>query len=297
MTSHHALKEVILVKLKLTEMKEKLLPGDAIGLYPPNPSHEVLLLIDRLKLNKDEIVHVNKSLTGIPTHLPESSCTILELFTYFFDIHSMPKRELLKVLAEFASDEKDKSELLSFCSLQDKSHYQREIELKNPSLLDLLNHYQSSFPPLQRLILVLPPVKKRWYSQTVFCQESEPTVEIAMTIVKENKIAPFLGQKEGLCSHWMKRLLVQHSILDAEHATEKPIVNLPIYIRPNQHFRPPEDLSIPIIMIGAGTGIGVFRGFCQHRSVRMSERRGGEKVSFEIEPSPKGPRARAVRVV
>jgi sulfite reductase alpha subunit-like flavoprotein len=144
------------------------------------------------------------------------------------------------VLAEFASDESEKAELLTFCSLQDKSHYRREIEEKRPSLLDLLNHFKSSLPALQRLMLVLPPVKKRWYgsyislcrslfplsffyfsrsispfvsllvrySQTVFSHESDATVEIAMTIVKEQKHAPFVGHKEGLCSHWMKKVVL-----------------------------------------------------------------------------------------
>lgn len=39
-----------------------------------------------------------------------------------------------------------------------------------------------------------------------------------------------------------------------------------IYVRPNRHFRLPEDQSRPIIMIGAGTGIAPYRGFIEERA-------------------------------
>ena len=39
-----------------------------------------------------------------------------------------------------------------------------------------------------------------------------------------------------------------------------------IYVKPNRHFRLPEDQSRPIIMIGAGTGIAPYRGFIEDRA-------------------------------
>ena len=39
-----------------------------------------------------------------------------------------------------------------------------------------------------------------------------------------------------------------------------------IYVKPNRHFRLPEDGNRPIIMIGAGTGVAPYRGFIEDRA-------------------------------
>jgi sulfite reductase (NADPH) flavoprotein alpha-component len=46
-----------------------------------------------------------------------------------------------------------------------------------------------------------------------------------------------------------------------------PDTQLPVYIQSNPHFRLPAD-DIPIVMIGAGTGVAPYRAFLQEREAR-----------------------------
>jgi len=40
---------------------------------------------------------------------------------------------------------------------------------------------------------------------------------------------------------------------------------VPVYVKPNRHFRLPEDGNRPIVMIGAGTGVAPYRAFIEDR--------------------------------
>jgi sulfite reductase (NADPH) flavoprotein alpha-component len=46
---------------------------------------------------------------------------------------------------------------------------------------------------------------------------------------------------------------------------------LKIYVKPNRHFRLPEAPQLPIIMIGAGTGIAPYRGFVAEREAMSAK--------------------------
>ena len=61
----------------------------------------------------------------------------------------------------------------------------------------------------------------------------------------------------GVCSKWLDEL--------SENA------QVPAFIRKAQSFHMPDDTSVPIVMVGAGTGLAPFRSFWQERMIQMRE--------------------------
>jgi sulfite reductase (NADPH) flavoprotein alpha-component len=59
------------------------------------------------------------------------------------------------------------------------------------------------------------------------------------------------GSRGGVCSTYL-----------ADRAAGAPV---PVFLQRTPHFRPPQDPSTPMIMVGPGTGIAPFRGFLQER--------------------------------
>jgi sulfite reductase (NADPH) flavoprotein alpha-component len=53
---------------------------------------------------------------------------------------------------------------------------------------------------------------------------------------------------------------------------------VPAFVVSNQNFRLPADTSLPVIMIGPGTGIAPFRAFLQHRAAQQAS--GGNWLFF-----------------
>jgi len=52
-------------------------------------------------------------------------------------------------------------------------------------------------------------------------------------------------------------------------ANASPGRKVSVMIRPSANFHLPDDSDIPIIMVGAGSGIAPFRGFIQERAARL----------------------------
>jgi sulfite reductase (NADPH) flavoprotein alpha-component len=60
-------------------------------------------------------------------------------------------------------------------------------------------------------------------------------------------------QRDGLSSTFLAR-------------PERLLATVPVYLHKNNRFRLPTDPSVPIIMIGPGTGIAPFRSFLEERA-------------------------------
>ncbi|KIZ05949.1 P450 (cytochrome) oxidoreductase [Monoraphidium neglectum] len=122
------------------------LPSLALLLDPKNDPALVDALLRRLGLESSTVFGV-KAADGTPSGvslLPhiEWPCTLSHAFGHGVDITGVPRKSLLRLLAEHCSDAAEKRTLLFLCARAGREDYQREMVLGQPTLLDLLNRWE-----------------------------------------------------------------------------------------------------------------------------------------------------------
>lgn len=80
-----------------------------------------------------------------------------------------------------------------------------------------------------------------------------------------------------MCTGWLAELAEQSQAMAVTGCintfTERPQIS--IFIRPSTSFHLPLDSSVPIILVGPGTGIAPYIGFLQHREMQRQQKKEG----------------------
>ncbi|KAJ3122369.1 NADPH-cytochrome P450 reductase [Nowakowskiella sp. JEL0407] len=251
--------------------------GDHIGVYPSNSEDEVLALARALniesKLNDTFTIKPKTSTDKIPFPVPTTYRTAL---TYYLDLRPELKQHQLEVLAKYATDENEKKKLFEYVDSREK--YLEEVEKTQMNLKDILLKFKSVKIPLVVIMTeILSRTVVRYYSISSSSLQHPNTVSVTAVVVRyalsqDTQVAI----KEGLSTSWFQRLHESQSagILNDPNSTTVPKLSVPMYIRSSQ-FRLPKQHSIPVVMVGPGTGVAPFRGFARER-VELAKR--GESV-------------------
>ena len=116
-------------------------------------------------------------------------------------------------------------------------------------LIDLFETYPEKLLP-EQLYGLLRPLPGRLYSVASSPKAHPGEAHILVGAVRWD-------------SHGKKRRGVASTYFADRRKIGDPVR---IYVKPNRHFRLPEDGARPIIMIGAGTGIAPYRAFVEERA-------------------------------
>jgi sulfite reductase (NADPH) flavoprotein alpha-component len=207
-------------------------PGDSIGLAAPNDPALVEATLAALGATGDE-----------PVPCPDGvSRPLRAAFTSFLDIaHPLDRTtDLLAMSAKHPSQ----ADLLR--RLSDGVD---GTEPADADLLDLLTAFPSSRPRLADLAASLPALRPRLYSIASSPRATPGQVHLCVAIVRDTR--------RGRVRHG-----VGSAFLADRAAGAEPIE---AYVQ-TSHFRLPADPSIPVIMVGPGTGIAPFRAFLAERA-------------------------------
>jgi cytochrome P450/NADPH-cytochrome P450 reductase len=135
--------------------------------------------------------------------------------------------------------------------------YRSEILGKRKSVFDLLEEHPACELPFHAYLEMLSLLAPRYYSISSSPSGDPSRCSVTVAVVA-GAASSGRGIYKGICSNYLAGRRAGETV----HATVRET---------KAGFRLPDDASVPIIMIGPGTGLAPFRGFLQERAARKAK--------------------------
>jgi cytochrome P450/NADPH-cytochrome P450 reductase len=227
--------------------------GDHLGVLARNDAAVVNRVLARFGLDAGQYVTITAS-GGSPTHLPVGEpYPLLGVLAGCVELQDVASRAGLAAMAAHMPDGPARDELVGMAGTDDeaKARYRERIAVPRRTLLDLLEEHPDCALPFAEFLDRMPPLRPRFYS---ISSSPKMSADVAVTVgVLESPARSGDGSTfRGVCSGHLAGV--------PDGGTVFTFVR-----QPSIAFRPPENPHVPMIMVGAGTGMAPFRGFLQER--------------------------------
>ncbi len=228
--------------------------GDHLSVVPRNDPALVDSVARRFGFMPADQVRLQVA-EGRRAQLPVGNAvSVGRLLTEFVELQQVATRKQIQIMSEHTRCPVTKPKLLAFVGDDPSAaeRYRNEVLTKRKSVFDLLEEHPACELPFHAFLEMLSLLAPRYYSIS-----SSPTGDPArcsVTVgVVEGPASSGRGIYHGVCSNY----LAGRRAGDTVHATVRET---------KAGFRLPDDASVPVIMIGPGTGLAPFRGFLQERA-------------------------------
>jgi cytochrome P450/NADPH-cytochrome P450 reductase len=233
--------------------------GDHLGVLPRNNVDLIRRVIARFGLDAGQYLTIIPN-GGTHTHLPiEEPTPLLGVLGSCVELQDVPSRGDIEILAGYTDDPEQKAALEALTGNDEESQqrYRDQVVVANRSLLDLLVQFPACRVPFAEFLDMLPPLRPRYYSISSSPLVSPEVCSITTGVVR-GPARSGTGLFTGVASGHLAQLPAHGTVF--------------VFVRePSIAFRPPEDAQVPMIMVGAGTGVAPFRGFLQERAAQRQE--------------------------
>ncbi|KAN0078990.1 hypothetical protein V8E54_005503 [Elaphomyces granulatus] len=224
--------------------------GEALGVHAENDPVDVMEFIKSYGLNPDQVVELPNR--DDPSIL--ESRTVYQFLVQNVDLFGRPPKRFYEALSEFATEEKEKKELLTLGGPEGAAEFKRRAEVDTVTFADILSEFPSAHPSFHDIVRIVNPMKRREYS-IASCQKVTST-SVALMIVVVHWIDPRGRDRFGQATQYLSRL--------------QPGTPVTVSVKPSVMKLPPRSTQ-PLIMAGLGTGLAPFRAFVQHRALEKSQ--------------------------
>lgn len=141
-------------------------PGSIAVLQPRCSDKEVDEFLEQNKLESqaDNIFIIRSTVPGqpLPTYLPHGATTLRTLLTHHLDLRSPPRKSLFEWLRRLTKDEREEERLDDFITDPDEIHDYATRPKR--SILETLADFRETTLPMEYLLEILPPLRRRQFS-------------------------------------------------------------------------------------------------------------------------------------
>ncbi|KAI3977589.1 hypothetical protein MKX01_000502 [Papaver californicum] len=234
--------------------------GDVLEILPGQDPVAVDAFIHRCNLNPEMFITVQTvdSEDGALDSAINSQSGPVKLKTFVeltMDVASAsPRRYFFEVMSFFATAEHEKERLQYFASTEGRDDLYRYNQKERRTVLEVLDDFPSVQMPFEWLVQLVPPLKTRAFSISSSPLAHADQVHLTVSVVSWK--TPYKRLRSGLCSAWLAGI------------DPKEGVNFPVWF--NRSSLPPPPPSLPLILIGPGTGCAPFRAFIAERAAQST---------------------------
>jgi NADPH-ferrihemoprotein reductase len=250
------------VEVDLGDSGMSYVTGDHVWVLPRNAPHLVTRAAQLLGVEPDldhlMVIHGVENTDVTPPFMGTDTVhTLRDALSMYFDLTGPPTRTALMVLASAAGDEAEKRALteLATSTSAGRAAYKATVTDHWLSVVGVMERFPSARPDLGVFLAsVASRIQPRAYSISSSSLLHPKHVHITCAVVSEDvaKSKKF----GGLCSTYLASL--------------QPGDEIRVYTR-TSHFRLPSQRETDIVMVGPGTGLAPFRGFCQERQALVAQ--------------------------
>ncbi|CAM9638921.1 unnamed protein product, partial [Ascophyllum nodosum] len=127
--------------------------------------------------------------------------------------------------------------------------------------------------PLEHFLHIVPHIRPRYYTISSSSSVFPSSVHITVAVLEQEKTQRRVYR--GICSSFLSKLVPNGGVL-SDGAHKGPQCR--VFVRESK-FRLPADTTVPIVMIGPGTGVAPMRALLQERAWQKAQ---GSKVGRNV---------------
>jgi len=232
--------------------------ADNLAVLAKNDPEIVKSLASLMKYDLDkwiEMVPADSAKAGSGPPFP-TPCTVETALSQYCDLSASPKKGLLNALAYFAKDDKDRARISQLTGKQGKEEFHKFITEPARNLVEVIKELSSVQIPLSHFLEMAPRLQPRYYTISSTPSVHPNRIHSTVSIVNEKKAEGRVFK--GVCSNFMNQTTT------GNETTATSTSHMDVFVRPST-FKLPKDASVPVVMVGPGTGIAPMRAFLQEK--------------------------------